>query len=194
MAANEDGKIVADGFFDREEDPRYQEDIKKYFADRGIEYRRTEDNMEKPDDQKVYPFGLRHASEHNEIILYCRSRRLNIECRKQLEKAFGRHSGLYGPDPYAFLPAVEAYGTDRVAFILSVTILLEKEGDAFPHTVLEWAQKQTMDMEDVSCREDWNYVINSSPDLLKTYVRLFQIYLQDRKIEEIIQIIEPQTG
>ncbi len=188
VAVNEDGKIVSDGFFDREEDPRYQEDIKKYFAERGIKYRRIKDGGEDLSYPMVYPFGFLYAADHDEIEKYSQSRKLNIECRNKLENAFSIQ--IDHPDPYAFLPAVEKYGTDRVAFVLSATVLLKKRKDDIPKSVRKWASKR---MEDMDSREYGSYAVSCSADILSIYVELFQIYLLDRQIEESLQMIEALT-
>ena len=128
-------------------------------------------------EKKTYPplylADLAYAMEHGNADAYLDSRKLNLECKKAVEEAVASHFDGYHLANEAAADVVEAYGAERVSFVLACTVQHFRSDGRFSKETKEWADRFKIP-ENISRGMDLNadYVVTSHPAVLDGFIGL----------------------
>lgn len=115
----------------------------------------------------LYQESLRYAKEHGEVELWQASHKANIACRDAIDATIRE-----GYDGTYFKPGARGvlaeFGLERVSHVLAVTLLDKTWDQRLSGDNQAWAA--TVPMFEADRRSD--YMINSHPTLLDSFVRL----------------------
>ena len=151
-------------------------------------------------EQKTYPplylSDLSYASEHENADAYLDSRKLNLECKQAIEASIGSHFDGYHLEQNAAADVVEAYGAERVSFVLACTVQHLRSDGRFSKGTKEWADGFIIP-ENFSRGMDLNadYIVTSHPAVLDGFIGLARKEMgeQEREKEKPVEQINPQT-
>ena len=151
-------------------------------------------------EQKTYPplylSDLSYASEHENADAYLDSRKLNLECKQAIEASIGSHFDGYHLAQNAAADVVEAYGAERVSFVLACTVQRLRSDGRFSKGTKEWADGFIIP-ENFSRGMDLNadYIVTSHPAVLDGFIDLARKEMgdQEREKEKPVEQINPQT-
>lgn len=151
-------------------------------------------------EQKTYPplylSDLSYASEHENADAYLDSRKLNLECKQAIEASIGSHFDGYHLEQNAAANVVEAYGAERVSFVLACTVQHLRSDGRFSKGTKEWADGFIIP-ENFSRGMDLNadYIVTSHPAVLDGFIDLARKEMgdQEREKEKPVEQINPQT-
>lgn len=151
-------------------------------------------------EQKTYPplylSDLSYASEHENADAYLDSRKLNLECKQAIEASIGSHFDGYHLVQNAAADVVEAYGAERVSFVLACTVQHLRSDGRFSKGTKEWADGFIIP-ENFSRGMDLNadYIVTSHPAVLDGFIGLARKEMgdQEREKEKPVEQINPQT-
>lgn len=151
-------------------------------------------------EQKTYPplylSDLSYASEHENADAYLDSRKLNLECKQAIEASIGSHFDGYHLAQNAAADVVEAYGAERVSFVLACTVQHLRSDGRFSKGTKEWADGFIIP-ENFSRGMDLNadYIVTSHPAVLDGFIGLARKEMgdQEREKEKPVEQINPQT-
>lgn len=129
----------------------------------------------------VYPYPASYAQEQGELEQYRASNRANVACKKAIEAAVREHfDGMYLSDDAA-KDVIDAYGMERVAFILANTVQLQDWDGRYSRRNKEWASTIPNYHSD-SIRRD--YALNSHPAVLDGFIDLVRKEQQRSRAQE----------
>lgn len=186
VIVNSDGELVAqdleNGF-----DQGAMEAIREHLEEKGIvwqmkmpeeaeiETEQEPENMEEKSFLPVYPHTLTHAMEHGAVDEYLDSRKLNMDCKRGIEKAIADNFDGMHLKEEAIKPVLEEFGQERVAFILANTLQELSHDGRFSREHKAWADSISIE-ENISHGMNLNqdYVLNSHPAVLDGFVGVFQ--------------------
>jgi antirestriction protein ArdC len=137
----------------------------------------------------LYLSDLSYAVEHRNADAYLDSRKLNLDCKKAIEAAIDGHFDGYHLAHDAAADVVEAYGSERVSFVLACTVQHLKTDGRFSKETKEWADSFIIP-ENISRGMDLNadYVVTSHPAVLDGFIDLTRQTIGARE-----QLIEKET-
>lgn len=149
-------------------------------------------------EEKTYPplylSDLTYAMEHRNVDAYLDSRKLNLDCKKAVEEAVARHFDGYHLSHEAAADVVEAYGAERVSFVLACTVQHLRSDGRFSKETKEWADGFRIP-ENISRGMDLNadYVVTSHPAVLDGFIGLARKEMGEREREKQAGQIGPET-
>ena len=136
------------------------------------------------------------SSEHENADAYLDSRKLNLECKQAIEASIGSHFDGYHLEQNAAADVVEAYGAERVSFVLACTVQHLRSDGRFSKGTKEWADGFIIP-ENFSRGMDLNadYIVTSHPAVLDGFIDLARKEMgdQEREKEKPVEQINPQT-
>ena len=137
----------------------------------------------------LYLSDLSYAMEHKNVDAYLDSRKLNLDCKKAIETAISEHFDGYHLAEDAASDVVEAYGSERVSFVLACTVQHLKADGRLTKETKEWADSFKIP-ENISRGMDLNadYVVTSHPAVLDGFIDLARQTIGARE-----QLIEKET-
>lgn len=117
----------------------------------------------------LYPHPASYAQEHFELEQYRASNRANVACKKAIEAAVREHfDGMYLSDDAA-KDVIDAYGMERVAFVLANTVQLQDWDGRYSRRNKEWASTiPNYNSDTIRC----NYALDSHPAVLDGFIDL----------------------
>lgn len=203
VIVNADGELVAqdleNGF-----DKGAMEAIKEYLEEKGIEWQmdipeeseiKTEQKAEIIEEKHylpVYPHTLAHAMEDGAVDEYLDSRKLNMDCKRGIEKAIADNFDGMHLKEESIKPVIEEFGQERVAFILANTIQELSYDGRFSRERKMWAESISIE-ENISHGMNMNqdYVLSSHPAVLDGFVGLFMeaVQKQEKQKESVVDEI-----
>lgn len=144
---------------------------------------------------EIYMKSRQHAQAHDELALWRESRDYSRQCANAISQAISdshRDNHFHGD---FVQPVIEAFGMERIAWVLANTIQCKDYDGRFSHAHKQWARN--FDFPD--SREDSIYFIcNAHPYLLDYFIQVFlekQQALTDRpKIKDVLQSIGAETA
>lgn len=129
----------------------------------------------------LYPHPASYAQEHFELEQYRASNRANVACKKAIEAAVREHfDGMYLSDDAA-KDVIDAYGMERVAFVLANTVQLQDWDGRYSRSNKEWASTIPNYHSD-TIRHD--YALNSHPAVLDGFIDLVREEQQRSRTQE----------
>lgn len=144
----------------------------------------------------LYLSSLSYAMEHGNADAYLDSRKLNLDCKQAIETAINSHFEGYHLAHDAATEVLEAYGAERVSFVLSCTVCQLKSDGRFSKETTEWADGFFIP-ENISRGLDLNadYVVASHPAVLDGFIGLARKEMEEHGIKqgELTGQIGPQT-
>ena len=149
-------------------------------------------------EEKTYPplylSDLTYAMEHRNVDAYLDSRKLNLDCKKAVEEAVASHFDGYHLAHEAAADVVEAYGAERVSFVLACTVQHLRSDGRFSKETKEWADRFNIP-ENISRGMDLNadYVVTSHPAVLDGFIGLARKEMGELEQEKQAGRISPET-
>lgn len=188
IAVNESGVLVAEdlwnGFVGG-----FHEAVKEYFEDKGIIYepenRKPEEtkDTEQPPAAKAYPpLYLRnsaYAREHGELDDFRASLRINNECKQAIEDAIRENFDGMHLKADAVKPVLEAYGAERMSFVIASTIQELAWDGRISRDNKEWAAHYPVKGADILGERSYELAVGSHPAVLDGFIDLFRQELKE---------------
>lgn len=152
--------------------------------------------LEEKEYPPLYLSDLSYAVEHRNADAYLDSRKLNLDCKKAIEAAISEHFDGYHLAHDAAADVVEAYGSERVSFVLACTVQHLKSDGRFSKETKEWADRFNIP-ENISRGMDLNadYVVTSHPAVLDGFIGLARNEMREHELEKgkLTEQIGPET-
>lgn len=129
----------------------------------------------------LYPHPASFAREHGELEQYRASNRANVACKEAIEAAVREHfDGMYLSDDAA-KGVIDAYGMERVAFVLANTVQLQDWDGRYSRRNKEWASTiPNYNSDTIRC----NYALDSHPAVLDGFIDLVREEQQRSRTQE----------
>lgn len=129
----------------------------------------------------LYPHPASFAREHGELEQYRASNRANVACKEAIEAAVREHfDGMYLSDDAA-KDVIDAYGMERVAFVLANTVQLQDWDGRYSRRSKEWASTiPNYNSDTIRC----NYALDSHPAVLDGFIDLVREEQQRSRTQE----------
>ena len=135
----------------------------------------------------VYKESPVYAREHNELEAYRSSNTANIACKRAIEQAITeKWDGANLPND-CVSPILEAFGIERVSFVLANTLQLKQYDTRFSRENMSWAQSIQIDSDPNAAPADRRFAweISSHPLKLDLFVRQARKEIDEIGIAEI---------
>ena len=135
----------------------------------------------------VYKESPTYAREHNELEAYRSSNAANIACKQAIEQAITeKWDGANLPND-CVSPILEAFGIERVSFVLANTLQLKQYDGRFSRENMSWAQNIQIDSDPNAAPTDRRFAweISSHPLKLDLFVRQARKEIDEIGIAEI---------
>lgn len=151
-------------------------------------------------DKQVYYYTAVYARENGEMDAYLASRKENIACREAIEKAIRENFDGMHLKRGAVEPVMEAYGAERVAYVLASTVKYMEYDGRFSRSNKSWAHTiQGLRDDDGQNRDAWcDFVVGSHPGVLDLFINLAREYISGlEKIEnekDGVDMEKPDAG
>lgn len=192
IVVNESGELVAEDLWNGFDDG-FHEAVREYFEDKGIIYepenRKTEEtkDTEQPPAAKAYPpLYLRngaYAREHGELDDFRASLRLNQECKQAIEDAIRENFDGMHLNADTVKPVLEAYGAERMSFVIASTIQHLSWDGRFSSDNKEWATHYPIKGVDIMGERSYELTVSSHPAVLDGFIDLFRQELKEYERE-----------
>ena len=121
----------------------------------------------------LYKYPASHASEHGELDDYRVSHKANVACKKAIEDAIHDHYADNCLGRGAVKQVVDAFGYDRMFYVLANTIRQMNHDGRISNENKLWAATITVypDMDGFQSDRNAYLVLNSHPGLIDIFVR-----------------------
>ena len=123
----------------------------------------------------VYPYPAEYARDNGEVDKYRISRKANIACKEAIEQAIGDHYADNRLDSAAAVKqVVDAFGYDRVMYVLAVTVQHKSRDGRISDSNKAWAASMPVFEDRIDGSADQNVflvVSKSHPGLTDLFVR-----------------------
>lgn len=135
-----------------------------------------------PEYPKVYRHPVGYAKENGEMEQFRQSRRLNIGCKERIEQLIRENFDGMHLASGAVLPAIEEYGTERVAYVLATTVQLKDYDGRFSMANKAWANT-IQSVPDIRNNYDarTDYLVESHPAVLDGFINEARKVFQERE-------------
>lgn len=120
----------------------------------------------------IYNNTLGYAREHGELEMYRASLKANIACKEAIEGAIRKHFDGMHLDSAAVKEAVEAFGVERVCYVLANTAQQKSWDGRFSISNKEWAKQ--FNIPDSGRPDDYSrhrFTVESHPAVLDGFIR-----------------------
>ena len=135
----------------------------------------------------VYKGTLAQAMEERDVDAYLDSRKLNIDCKKAIEKAIAlKFDGLHLEEDAA-TQVLEQFGEERMTFVMANTLRELSYDGRFSRQNKDWAEHIEIP-ENINQGKNLNqdYVIESHPAVLDGFIDMARVEIRMQKIEQAI--------
>lgn len=135
----------------------------------------------------IYKNSAAIARDKNELESYRNSSKANQACKKAIEQAIAeKWDGAHLPKD-TILPIIEAYGTERTAFVLANTLQLKQYDERFSRENKAWAKNIQIESDPDAQPSERRYAweINSHPFKLDMLVTQARTAIEEIGISEI---------
>lgn len=129
----------------------------------------------------LYPYPVSYAQEHFELEQYRASNKANVACKEAIEAAIREHFDGMRLSHDAAKDVIDAYGMERVAFVLANTVQLQDWDGRYSRRNKEWASTIPNYHSDTIRR---NYALNSHPAVLDGFIDLVREEQQRSRTQE----------
>ena len=145
----------------------------------------------------VYPHSFPFASEHGEVLNYRLSQTENIFCRGMIENTLRENFDGMRLKEGVVKPVIEAFGAERVAYVLACTVRHNDRDGRFSRENKEWAG--TFHLEDdpnaVGSDRKIVFLVDTHPAVLNGFIDLVRKELRETGIENVaVQTEEAISG
>lgn len=140
---------------------------------RGCIESRASDMQKALRELPVYHYPAAYAREHEELAQYRASHKANIACKEAIEAAIPEHYHDNTLHKEAVKQVVDAFGYDRVLYVLAVTVR-EKDWDGrFSHDNKDWANTVPVfeDTDSWGGNRNCEFVVDAHPGLTDIFTR-----------------------
>lgn len=137
----------------------------------------------------VYKESFSYAQEHGEMDAFRSSNRLNDACSTAIEEAISSHFDGMRLNEKAVVSVMEAFGTERVAFVLAATVLYKSYDGRFSWDNKSWAVKTCPRMAAEMNKSNPvqliqpHTLVTSHPTVLNGFINLFRTEV--KRMEQI---------
>ena len=146
----------------------------------------------------VYRRTAAYARESGELEAWRASHRENIACREAIDKAIAKHFDGAHLDRQALSTVFDAYGAERVYYVLANSVITKEYDGRFSRDNRAWAQAENVAVE----RTEFGYTRNdefacrSHPAVLDGYIQMARRETETPAIEKsaIIPYSSGQSG
>ena len=141
----------------------------------------------------VYRHSAAYAREAGELEAWRASHKENVACREAIDKAIAKHFDGAHLDRQALSTVFDAYGAERVAWVLANSVITKEYDGRFSRGNRAWAQAENIPI-------DWTkpgYVHNdefasrSHPAVLDGYIQMARREMETPAIEKSAMIAYP---
>lgn len=129
----------------------------------------------------LYPHPASFAREHGELEQYRASNRANVACKEAIEAAIREHFDGMHLSHDAAKGVIDAYGMERVAFVLANTVQLQEWDGRYSRRNKEWASTIPNYHSDTIRR---NYALTSHPAVLDGFIDIVRAEQQRGRTQE----------
>ena len=139
----------------------------------------------------VYKGTLAQAMEERDVDAYLDSRKLNIDCKKAIEKAIAlKFDGLHLEEDAA-TQVLEQFGEERMTFVMANTLRELSYDGRFSRQNKDWAEHIEIP-ENINQGKNLNqdYVIESHPAVLDGFIDMARAEIRMQKIEQALDEAE----
>ena len=139
----------------------------------------------------VYKGTLAQAMEERDVDAYLDSRKLNIDCKKAIEKAIALNfDGLHLKEDAA-TQVLEQFGEERMTFVMANTLRELSYDGRFSRQNKDWAEHIEIP-ENINQGKNLNqdYVIESHPAVLDGFIDMARAEIRMQKIEQALDEAE----
>ena len=139
----------------------------------------------------VYKGTLAQAMEERDVDAYLDSRKLNIDCKKAIEKAIAlKFDGLHLEEDAA-TQVLEQFGEERMTFVMANTLRELSYDGRFSRQNKDWAEHIEIP-ENINQGKNLNqdYVIESHPAVLDGFIDMARAEIRMQKIEQALDEVE----
>ena len=143
--------------------------------------------------EPIYNNTREYASEHEELASYRASLKANIACKEAIEGAIRKHFDGMHLDASAVKEAVEAFGAERVCYILANTVQQKSWDGRFSVSNKEWAKQFNIpDSDRPDDNSRYRFAVESHPAVLDGFIQAFRReYAVKRNIEQGAEQVKP---
>ena len=125
----------------------------------------------------LYQYSGVYAIEHNELDLYRDSSRANAACKNAIEKAIRDHFDGYRLNTKAVSSVIEAFGKERVLFLLANTLIQKRYDGRFGNDNISWALSEHIQPDIADGIDKRCYlVVESHPAVLDGFIRHARLF------------------
>ena len=146
---------------------------------------------------QVYYHTAGYARENGELDAYRASRKENIACREAVEQAIKENFDGMHLKQGAVGPVMEAFGAERVAYVLASTVKYMEYDGRFSRSNKSWAHTvQGLRDDDGQNRDaECDFVVGSHPGVLDLFINLAREYISGlEKAETGKDEVETEKG
>ena len=139
----------------------------------------------------VYRGTLAQAMEERDVDAYLDSRKLNIDCKKAIEKAIAlKFDGLHLEEDAA-TQVLKQFGEERMTFVMANTLRELSYDGRFSKQNKDWAEHIEIP-ENINQGKNLNqdYVIESHPAVLDGFIDMARAEIRMQKIEQALDEAE----
>ena len=139
----------------------------------------------------VYRGTLAQAMEERDVDAYLDSRKLNIDCKKAIEKAIAlKFDGLHLEEDAA-TQVLKQFGEERMTFVMANTLRELSYDGRFSRQNKDWAEHIEIP-ENINQGKNLNqdYVIESHPAVLDGFIDMARAEIRMQKIEQALDEAE----
>lgn len=129
----------------------------------------------------LYPHPASYARERRELEQYRASNRANVACKEAIEAAIREHFDGMHLSHDAAKGVINAYGMERVAFVLANTVQLQEWDGRYSRRNKEWASTIPNYHSDTIRR---NYALTSHPAVLDGFIDIVRAEQQRGRTQE----------
>lgn len=140
----------------------------------------------------VYPHSFPYASEHGEAVNYHLSQTENIFCRGMIENTLRENfDGKWLKDGVV-KPVIEAFGAERVAYVLACTVRHHERDGRFSRENKEWAGTFHLEEDKDIAGNDRKiaFLVETHPAVLNGFIDLVRKELREMGIEKTAMQME----
>lgn len=145
----------------------------------GMRQEMMQETRQELDRKQVYRYTAGYARENGEMDAYRASRKENIACREAIEKAIRENFDGMHLKQEAVEPVMEAYGAERVAYVLASSVKYMEYDGRFSRSNKSWAHTIQGLRDDDSQNRDagCDFVVGSHPGVLDIFINLAREYI-----------------
>lgn len=145
--------------------------------------------METQEMKPLYTHSSSYAREHQELDQFRASHWENVACRKAIEDAISTSFDGHHLDMAAVTDVLEAYGAERMKFVLASTVHEKSWDGRFSRDNKEWAEQHCKLTDDLDNGQYYDhrqeYAVSSHPAVLDGYVTMARKKIREREAPSI---------